>query len=128
MIKKTLSLTHYIVWVDWSLWYDATNLIFNISKYICFFALIIKLVYFFFIIYVQHSPKPSYIKHHIIIRASGNLLVSYKSTDKKVTAPYTSSPLPPSSESPCKTYKCGTQTCTHIQRHKNHKWQWITDS
>ena len=69
IIKKTLSLTR-IVWVGWSLWYIATNLIFNISKCICFLVLIIKLDYFFFIIYVQYSKKPSYIKHHNIICVS----------------------------------------------------------
>ena len=76
MIKKTLSFTHFIVWVGWYLWYVDTNLIFNISKCISFLALIIKLVYFFFIIYVQYSTKLSYIEHHNIICASHGQLAS----------------------------------------------------
>ena len=37
-----------------------------------------NLVYFFFIIYVEHYPKPSYIKYHKIIRAlHGSLLVGF---------------------------------------------------
>ena len=63
----------------------------------------------------------SHSKKQDLVTSTYAQLISYKSTEKKVTAPYTSSPLPPSSESPCKTYKHNKQTCTHIQRHKNHR-------
>jgi len=41
---------------------EVTKLIFYISKYICFFYS--NLVYSFFIIYVQYSLKPFYIKYN----------------------------------------------------------------
>ena len=38
-----------------------------------------NLVYFFFIIYIQHYPKLSYIKYYqIICTSTGNLLVEYE--------------------------------------------------
>ena len=63
----------------------------------------------------------SHYKKQDLVTSTYAQLISYKSTEKKVTAPYTSSPLPSSSKSPCKTYKHIKQTCTHIQRHKNHR-------
>ena len=47
---------------------EATKLIFNISKYICFFYS--NLVYSFFIKYVQYSLKSSYIKYNKTIYVS----------------------------------------------------------
>ena len=54
---------------------EATKLIFNISKCICFFYSDL-VFFFFFIIYVQNYPKLSYIKHHKIIRASHGQLTN----------------------------------------------------
>ena len=51
----------------------STKLILNISKCVCIF----NLVYYFIIIYVQHSPKLSYIKYYKIICASHGQLISY---------------------------------------------------
>ena len=53
---------------------ETTKLIFNISKCICFFTLIY--FNFFLIIYVQHYPKPSYIKYHKIICVSHGKLIN----------------------------------------------------
>ena len=54
---------------------ETTKLILNISKYIYMF-LYSNLVYLFIIIYVQHFPKPPYIKYHKIIRALHRQLTS----------------------------------------------------
>ena len=41
-----------------------------------------NLVYFFSIIYVQHYPKPSYIKYHKIIHKSYGQLTSCKKLER----------------------------------------------
>ena len=53
---------------------EVTKLIFNISKYIYIFYC--NLVYFFLIIYIQYSSKPSYIKYHNTIRVLHGQLTS----------------------------------------------------